>query len=192
MQFFNKSFGNIVFDAIKKEINKYKFLDVYIVTAANEDDYSVNIKHPNFKKYEFDRVKIMGMGLGNFKGVMKLPSRDDYVVVGFFGGKSNTPVVLGTLFAQSNINAQAIPTVKDNQLLLINKEKGSYINLDEDNNIILRNVDNSGNKLNKIKLSNDGSFEVMNKDGYGIECDEDGNITMRGTTVNFTQTPKNG
>jgi len=184
-----QNFGTVILETIRNEMNKLKMLDIYEVTAVNESDFTVNIKHPNFKKYVYNNVKISGTGLGNFKGLMKLPSTGDLVLVGFISGTSNEPIIINTIFSESVLSSQAKPLVKDNQLLITNQEKGAYINLDENNNIIVRSVDSIGEKQSLLKLSNDGSLSILNKGGYGFECDKDGNITIRGVTVNYTQTP---
>jgi hypothetical protein len=41
---------------------------------------------------------------------------------------------------------------------------------------------------NQTIIKSNKGFKILNKDGYGIECDESGNITIRGLTINHTQT----
>ena len=43
-------------------------------------------------------------------------------------------------------------------------------------------------KKNETIIKSNAGFKLLNKDGYGIVCDEEGNITIRGKTVNHTQT----
>lgn len=41
---------------------------------------------------------------------------------------------------------------------------------------------------NETIIKSNAGFKLLNKEGYGIECDESGNITIRGLTINHTQT----
>lgn len=41
---------------------------------------------------------------------------------------------------------------------------------------------------NEIIIKSNKGFKLLNKEGYGIVCDENGNITIRGNTIKHTQT----
>lgn len=157
-----KSFSKVLEEFIDKRLSYFKGIEVFVVTAVNPDTFTVNIKHPNFKKYAFSNVQVMSLGLGNFKGIMKLPSKDDLVIVGFLGKESNNPIVLGTIFDQTSQSQQANPVVQDNELFLNAKEKGSYIVIKPNNDIIIRTTDANGNKKGSIKITTDGNI-ILNE-----------------------------
>lgn len=43
---------------------------------------------------------------------------------------------------------------------------------------------------NEMILKSASGFKLLNDEGFGITCDEFGNITIRGLTINHTQTPE--
>lgn len=54
--------------------------------------------------------------------------------------------------------------------------------------------DSKDNKLIPKKgemLFNCKNFNILNKKGYGVVCDENGKMTFHATEINFTQTPIN-
>ena len=91
-----KEFGQVIKELISEQIAKLKTFDVYVITDINENDYTVNIKHPTNNTLQYSNVKISSMCLGNFKGIMCFPSVDDYVLVGFLGDRS--PIIIGNVF----------------------------------------------------------------------------------------------
>jgi hypothetical protein len=143
---------------IDEKVRTLKSLDIYLVTEVNSEDFTVNIKNLNFKQAVFNNVPIMSIGLGNFKGIMKLPSVGDLVIVGFIGIDSNQPIVLGTTFNNRGLYSQAQPVVQIDELLLSSKEKGSYIVIKPTNDIIIRTVDSNGNKKGSIQITPEGEI----------------------------------
>jgi len=101
------------------------------------------------------------------------------------------PFILGTLFDYITQNPDSVPQIKLNELLIVQQENGSIILMKDNNDVLIRSADLSGNFDNgaRIRINADGSFKLFNKGNYGIECDASGNITIRGVTVNATQTP---
>lgn len=177
-------------ELIQEELSKYNSIQPYVVTDVNEENYSVNVRHP-VRTAEYSEVPVLGLGLGHLKGVMKLPKENDWVLVAFLANSPERPVVLGTLFDVFSQSPDTIPSVANDQLVLVSKEAGSFISLNPDNSILLNSVSSNGNPAlgAKIKLYPDGSFKVFNRDGYGIECDASGNVTIRGVNITMTQTP---
>lgn len=173
-------------------------LDIYEVTDVPEKNesgqvvkYTVNIKHLN-KNVQYNDVAVLGVGIGNLKGIYKPLKQNDLVVVGWFD--KYTPVVIGSISDYFSQTPDNIPLIKDDEMLIVAKTKGAIIYLTEDNSIIIRSVDSSGDLANgsKIKLSPDGSFKVFDKGNYGITSDGNGNIdifgdvTIHGDLSSFT------
>jgi len=149
--------------------------------------YKAQIKHLNFI-YTLDNVPILGIGLGHMKGVMKYPNVGDFVIVGFIDSK---PYILGTVFNEFAQPFDSVPTIKLDELMICQKENGSIFMMKENNDVMIRAGDSAGNIDNgaRIRINADGSFKLFNKGNFGIECDSAGNITLRGVTINSTQTP---
>jgi len=128
--------------------------------------------------------------MGDFKGTFKLPATDDLVLVGFVGLDSQTPVVLGSLIDNFTQSPDGVPVIQEKEYLLTNTSFGSIIFMSANNDIILK-ASNAGDLDGgaKLRINADGSFKLLNKDGYGIHVDSAGAMTIAGVTVNYTQTP---
>lgn len=173
---------------ILSEITKLKGVQIWKVTEINKESYTVNIRDLNFKRVEFTEVPIAGIGLGHFKGIYKLPSVDDLVLVSFLGDTDLRPVVVGTLLDNFTQSPDSPVVIQENELFMTNKTFGSIIFIKNNNTIEMRVPDSSGDLTAgaRIRLSPDGSFKLFNKGNYGIECDSSGNVTIRGVTINNT------
>jgi len=178
-------------ELIDKEISKLRAITIWKVTDIQPATYSCNIRDLNWKQIEYKNVPMMGFGLGNFKGLIKLPEVDDLVVVMFLGGSDPVPIIIGSVFDVFTANPDNIPIIAQNEVLLANKSLGSIIFISSSNEITLKVSDATGNIDGgaRIKLSPDGSFKVFTKDNYGIEVDASGNMELRGVTINHTQNP---
>lgn len=191
MTLFNTdSIAKVIRALIQQEIAKSKALQVFQVTDLNEETYTVNVRHTNLLNIAYNNVPLLGMGMGNFKGMYKLPSVGDFVLLAFFGDTSQNPVVIGTLLDQFTQTPDGMPIIADNEFLLVNSTFGSIIYISSVNDIILKA--SNGGDLDagaRFRLNHDGSFVLTNKDGYGIKVDTAGNVTISGVTVTFTQTP---
>ena len=187
---FNKQIKKMVESILrgtKVGVSVWKVTDIQSKTADGYyTEYKCQIKELNFK-YTLDNVPIAGIGLGNNKGIYKYPAIGDFVVVAFNDAQ---PIILGTIpdyFTQKPDNT---PLIKDNEMIIIPKENGSLILFQQNNDLIIRTADVSGNLSNgcKIKLKGDGSFKIYNKGNYGIDVDASGNMMLRGVTIDHTQT----
>lgn len=149
--------------------------------------YQCQIKHLNFK-YTLDNVPIAGVGLGNNKGILKYPSIGDFVLVAF---QDKNPFIIGTIPDYFSQKPDNIPLIREDELIIVPKEKGSIVLFQQNNDLIIRIADENGDvsRGSRVKLSHDGSLKLFNKDNYGIEVDASGNMTLRGVTINSTQTP---
>lgn len=175
---------------VTKEISARKGISIWKVTEIDRTNYTVNVRDLNWKQIEHKSVPILGIGMGHYKGVFKFPEVDDLVLIAFLGGGSVQPIVLGTLIDAYTQNPDGVVQINDNELFITQKTYGSIIFIKSDNTIDIKVPDSSGDltKGARMKLSPDGSFKLFNKDNYGIECDSSGNVTIRGVTINHTNT----
>lgn len=120
-------------------------------------------------------VKLLSHGLGHARGIIAYPKPKDFGVIinilgeQFYIGSTHDDF---TKFPDTQI-----PLSKDS-MFLINNSFGSYICLHENNDIILKSKNGS-----KIKLGNDGSLKLFNKDNFGLDIDKDGNVLLRGANA---------
>jgi len=186
-----KLIKNLIQDAIAKSNIGVSVWQVTSITTRETDgyveSYRANIKNLTFK-FSLDDVPMIGLGLGHGKGIIKYPNVGDFVLIAFQGTR---PFIIGTVFDDFADPKDSVPLIKLDELIMVQKEKGSMFLMKENNDILLKSADSTGN-LNaggKLRLNADGSFKLFNKDGYGIEVDSAGNMTLRGVTINGTQTP---
>lgn len=204
------NFVKLIKDIVIKEIGKSQTLKVWQVTDIQnkEDDgyitqYKCQIKHLDFK-FTLDDVPIAGLGLGHMKGIIKYPAVGDMVLVAFM---DKQPIVLGTVFDWFSQNPDSVPLIKEKELMMIQKEKGSIILMKDNNDVKIQITAEDGSFTNmpsfvlygdgkveliskegaKIRLNLDGSFKIFNKTNHGIEVDSSGSMTIRGTSINATQ-----
>jgi len=166
---------------IEEQIDSQRHIDLYKVTTVNPD-LTVNITRLNMNT-SFDNVEMLGLGLGNGKGQVNLPDENDLVLVAFIAN-SHTPIVLGTLFDVFTPEKDNKLDVLKDEYFVNNKIDGGFIWITNKNDIILKTPNGA-----KIKLKEDGSFKLFSKTNHGIEVDASGDVTIRGTTVNYTQNP---
>jgi len=152
-----KQIKSIAADSVKE--NQSGKLDVYVVTSIDKEDpatglisdYKCSVKNL-ISKVQYDDVPIIGMGLGNFKGILKYPNVDDFVLVGFYDSSPN-PFVLGTLFDRFTQSPDSVPQIKLNEVLISNKTFGSAVYMTDDNRILLKASDpEDGNFLDALSL----------------------------------------
>jgi len=169
-----------IIDLIVNQTQSVKGNNLYVVTGVNSD-LTINIKELNLIK-SYNNVQMLGQGFGNFKGQIKLPAVNDIVLVSFIT-ESETPIIMGTLFDIYSTTKDGRFSIKSNEYFVNGQTNGAFILIDEDNNIILRTPNGS-----KIKLNEDGSFKLFNKDNYGIEVSSTGVMTLRRTSQVETTT----
>lgn len=174
-------------DELKKFIQKtieseLMLSDIFIVTGVN-DDLTCNIKKLNLN-IQYDNVEVLGLGKGHLKGQILLPEVGDLVFVEYIN--NSVPIILGGLSNNYVSSKDVSPSVYPQEYFVTNKANGGFIFIQEDNSI---KIISSGSKL---KLNTDGSFKLFNKDNYGIECDSDGNVTIRDSSGSVTTTDTQG
>lgn len=175
------SYQKIIKNLIDDRLKDFKGLDIFIITGVDYSNHTFTINKLNYPD-SYGDVSILGLNLGHGRCQMRLPSVNDLVLVAFINNSEN-PVILGTLYDN-------LSTIKDKKIQLKDKEyfvnaqpNGAFLFFKEDNTIILR-TPNGG----KLKILDDGSFKLFNNNNYGIECDKDGNLILRGMTIVHTQT----
>ncbi len=183
----SKEFVKVLRNLIK-EVTDKTGIGIYEVTNIQTDKYTCDIKDLVFGKLQYKEVPMIGLGLGNLKGVMKFPSQGDLVLVAFMDDTPN-PFILGTVFDVFTQTPDNIPILNEDELLISNKTKGARIKINKEDDIIIRATDSSGNADNgsKIVFKSDGSVKVFNRTNHGLEISSSGAVTIRGTSVNFTQ-----
>jgi len=164
-------FKKIIKDMVENAIVAQKMIDYFVVTGVNSNQ-TLNIKRLNTNE-PYDEVEMLGVGLGNGKGQVKLPDVDDIVVCAFIAD-SQIPVVLGTHYDVFSTKKDARMDVRSNEYFVNNKINGSYIHIDEDDNIIFKTPEGA-----KLRLAADGSLKLFNKTNHGIEIDASGNMIIR-------------
>ena len=152
----------------------FKVTDVPYKTSGKITQAKLNIKHPN-SGLQYDDVPMMGTGLGHLKGVYMYPSVDDFVIVGFLGDQ---PIVLGSVNDFFTQTPDSVPQIEENEVIVVGKEKGQYIYLNNSGDILIKTVNGA-----KIKITEDNTFKIFNADDYGIECDASGDVTVYSNTV---------
>lgn len=172
------------------EISKSPQMDIWIVTTVNFLNYTASIQHPNFKQIQYSNVPIMGIGMGNYKGVFKYPDPGDFAIVLFLGkGQQVNPIIIGTMQDILSQNPDVVPQILQKELLIRNDTLGSIIFINKDNNIVLKTADLTGNLNNgaKVTLTNEGDILIQAKTGLNKSIGS-GTITAFATNVIIANT----
>ena len=149
---------------LKSALDRTSSINIYQITGVNVEEQNYTIKQLNNNKV-YEKVEVVGLGLGHGKGQLMLLEENDLVLVGFLAGQQ-VPYILGSVFNNfMTENDYKIP-IKSGEYFVGSKANGSYIYLKEDGsvNIASDNLINfgrlAGNK--KIQLNvNDGSITKM-------------------------------
>jgi len=199
LNLFQKNLKDMIRELVQQEINKNMFVDLYRVeklyTYEDSDDNTVvkeltcDIVQMNGIQ-KFKEVPILGNGLGNGKGAIFPPSKDDIVLVIFYG-QTNAPIILGNVFntfmrgnrltrdENNNLvfdgkdNNDSILDVGEGEWILINQINDSYIFKNSDGEIIIKTktdtYDVGGTDYTEsfIHMKKDGEIYVQCKGGIG-------------------------
>lgn len=168
---------------INEEISNYNFLDIFIITDMDYDNYTADIKQLNHD-LNFKDVSFSSILLGHGKGLLMPPSINDIVLVGFLNGNLGSPIILGCIFDKFSNNPDTILDIRENEVYLGNKVNGSYFFIDEDGNVRINLEDGSYFYLDGLKfpsglgvagqiLISDGNGNLVwgANAGIGIETD---------------------
>jgi len=130
-----KDLKEVLRNMINEEIGNLKGLDIYVVTGVNSD-LTFNIKQLSRNK-SYDNVEIVSQGLGNGSGFIFYPTVNSVVLVGFITN-SERPIILGNMFDIYSNTKDSKMTIKQNEVLLMNKTNGAYIFINENNTIKIK------------------------------------------------------
>ena len=174
-----KTFPEVLKDMIKEQINETKGIDIFQITGVNSNQ-TYSVKRMNINE-SFNNVESLGVGLGNGKGQIKLYNENDLVLCTFIQN-SQTPYILGSVYDIFSPTQDTRMSIKQNEYFVNNKANGSFIFIDENDNIKIRTPNGA-----KLKLNADGSFKLFSQNNLGVEIDSSGNLTLRGTNIYHTQ-----
>lgn len=135
--------------------NSKIYLELFEVIKYDEVQRIIEIKRP-YEKTSYTNVIISSVGLGDNRGVSIGYEVGDYVLVYDMSGQ---------FVIVNSVHNVFFPGQKDTEIWPKPKE------------IIIQS-----SSLGRIKLQNDSGFKIMQKDGYGIQCDKDGNIVINAKT----------
>ena len=129
-----------------------------------------------------ENIKMSGIGLGNYSGLIKLPKLNDFGIVIEVAGEPFWVVNILDVYTE---NPDRQPNLKES-MIIQNKEAGSFVLFSKDDNITITTQDGG-----KIIFKKGKGFTLIDKIGHGLSSDGEGNITISGKNINFTQTPIN-
>jgi len=175
-----KDFTGFLKETIREEISKIRFIDIFQITSVDsEQKYS--IKRLNTSE-SYNNVESVGIGLGNGKGLIKLYNENDLVIVCFIMN-SNQPYIIGSIYDIFSNEKDTRMSINENEFFVNNKPDGSYIFIDENDNVKIKTPSGA-----KMKLNADGTFKLFSSDNLGIEIDSSGQLILRGDQIYHTQT----
>lgn len=182
----------VIKQIIKDEIDKKKITDVYVVTDVNPDTYTVNIVNAVESTLQYSNVKVLGIALGNYKGFMRLPEVNDYVLALFID--QFTPVVIGTLFSEHDV----IPAIGEDSTLICGNTQGCYIFFDSNDNIKINSngatitINNGTINIQGTAINLNGSSVAIARVGDTVEVTGvmAGGATATGTITSGSPTVK--
>ena len=163
-------------NAMKETLSQTSSVDIYQITGVDVEDQTYTIKQLNFNK-SFDKVPIMGLGLGHGKGQLILLEENDLVLVVFLAG-SLTPYILGSIFNTFMSEPDTKIPILPNEYFIGAQTNGPYIHIKDDGSIIVKN--NNGNFI----LNADGSI-TMNDYTFPKENGTTGQILKLNSSGNL-------
>lgn len=165
----------------------YKPLEIMVFTGYSEVDSEGkiqsnlgNIKGVN-NENTYNNVQIVGLGLGNNRGIYIPIQTNEFVLVGWIS--KATPIILGSVNDYITESIDSIPKIKQDEMVISSKEAGSTIFIKNDGTIIIKNIeggsitiDNEGIKATNYK-SSDGTLGKT--EDVSITEDGGGTITLK-------------
>lgn len=170
MEKYIKSLNEVLTSKIQEQLNQIKGMELYTITGVNESTQTYQIKKLNVNK-QYSNVPVVGLGLGNLTGVIRLYNINDIVIVGFIKN-SEVPFILGSIFDTITNNRDNLLPIKQNEFFANGQANGGYIYIDENNNVKLRGsslyyVDMNGNETDITTGGGGGSGEINTASNIG-------------------------
>lgn len=163
---------------LQKELSKTFFIAQVTSIERFKENYVLKVVRLNDGSV-ISGVKVVSVGIGNLKGVIKFPEVNDLgIVLNIFGEF----FWLGNIFDFYSVKNDVVPDLGKGMVLQAT-EGGSFIFLKENNEILLKSKSGF-----KIIFLND-RVRIMNKDRYGVEITSDGKVNIYGIEINFYNTP---
>ncbi|MEM6696898.1 MAG: type VI secretion system tip protein VgrG [Bacteroidota bacterium] len=117
---------------------------------------------------------------GNDRGALFLPELGDEVVIGYIGEDSREPIILGTLYSESN--APVVNNSDDNFIKGFYTRNGNQIQFDDQNDIIT--IQTAANQTITLE-DQSGSIELADKNRNTITMDSSGITLKSGSDINI-------
>ncbi len=152
-------------------------LQIAKVTALEgdpSDDFRIKVSYPCFDGKNTEIwARYATPDAGNNRGRFVFPEIDDEVVIGFIDQNPNNPIVLGSLYSNSQPASQSLSD--DNNVKGVYLKSGIKLEINEEDKIVILETPGS-NKL--ILNDKDGKFEIDDTNGNQIVMDNQG-ITIK-------------
>ncbi len=172
---FVRGLVKLLSDRIERLISKLVFIgQVQEVKISENNEYRITLVRL-IDGVTVPNTRIVSLGLGNLKGVLKYPQVGDLgIVVDLFGES----FWLGNILDIYSKNKDLVMDLKDG-MLIQSKEAGSFILFTNEDDLVLKHKDGM-----KIIFKN-SYIRIKNSNNYGIEITSDGKVNIYGSEVNF-------
>ena len=187
------SMAKIINQFVKQKMSEMIAIDIGYVESVNTNgiestDYMITVNVPD-KNLSLENVPVLTNYVDDDAGHMVVPKIGQLCIVGFLSGQTEDVVCLG--FIRRTYSAEIVDKVTGKISLSAVKEAMQTGVADTNYKIrtVGRDIIFECKDGSKIRLNDDGSFKLFNKDNYGIEVDASGNMTLRGVSINATQSP---
>lgn len=157
-------------------------LQIGVVTEIEEDpdnQFRIKVKIPAINEFgEGIWARLSSMFSGNEMGSFFIPNVNDEVIVGYFGGNPDNPVILGSLYSSQNAmpfwiqrenNIRGLVTKEGMKLLFNDKDQSIALSTENGNKLLISDTekgfilgDQNGNKIvmNANGITLDSSKEI--------------------------------
>jgi hypothetical protein len=183
-----KTIGRLLVNEIRQRMQKVLSIDLGYVDAVNVNgagesiDYSVRVIVPD-KALALNNIPVMSNYMDDGAGHMALPKKGQLCIVGFLNQQAEDAVVLGFIRRTYDANNEQTGFAAAKEAMMSSLKETDYVMSVKDRDLTIKSSTGA-----KIKLYATGALKVFNQSGYGFEVDASGNVTIRGSTVTFTQT----
>jgi len=145
---------NYASDVGKNPLEIMKFINYVGEEETDRINTNKGIVQRLFSDDVFENIKIIGIGLGNYKGIYTPIQNGELVLVGWLS--KDTPIILGSVNDYLSDVQDNIPPIKKNEMILSPRKDGDgpVIYFKDDRSILLKAGDC------KILLNDNGPIEL--------------------------------
>jgi hypothetical protein len=154
-------------------------LEVMTVTDAREHNSGDNVGHHVEVQSNFFEESMIAAVRATQIGDVSIPAEGDSVLVGY--RSSGQPVVLGSYYKQTD----DLPEYKPGERRIGHPASDAYIRLKQDGTIHVQHQTESEEKA-VIKFDEHGGVAMHDHKGYGIECQNNGEVHIYGKVKQHT------